>query len=287
MNPPPFDALILDMDGVLLDTSRSFPVAVLESARRSAPPPGLGTGWTERDTEFLRLAGGFNNDWDAAAALALLGPATGPGPGWEALCARLEESGGGPPSVRGLVGEGPWDEVYPRVQRTFQLLYAGPLADRLYSLSPTESRGLWESEVPLVTAQELDSAGLPFGVLTGRSPEEARLGLSRLGLNLEPYRLVADSEPRFRKPSPDGVLELASRIGSIRPLVVGDTVDDMGAALASRTRGLGAAFAGIAPEGSAREARFREGGALRVTASVRELLALLREGRFVREEDAP
>ncbi|MEW6758738.1 MAG: HAD family hydrolase [Acidobacteriota bacterium] len=285
MSRPDFDALILDMDGVLLDTSGSFSVAVLESARRNASPPGLGSGWTGRDQEVLRLAGGFNNDWDAAAALALLGPATGPGPGWEALCALLEGRGGGPAAVQERVGEGVWKERRARVKEAFQLLYAGPLAADLYGLDPKESRGLWENEVPQVTAQELDSTGLPFGVLTGRSPEEARLGLSLMGLNLEPRRLVADSEPRFRKPSPDGVLELASRLRSVRPLVVGDTVDDLGAALASRARGLDAAFAGIAPEGSERKARFLRFGASRVTSSLRELLVPLRAGRLSDEEE--
>jgi len=284
VNRPPFDALILDMDGVLLDTSGSFPVAVLASARKNALEPGLGAGWTEKDLEPLRLAGGFNNDWDAATALALLGPATGPGPGWEALCARLAERGGGPASVRELAGESSWDEVYPRVRRTVQLLYAGPRAGDLYGLTPTESRGLWEHEVPLIAARELESTGLPFGVLTGRSPEEARLGLFRLGLTLDPSLLVADSEPRFRKPCPDGVLELAFRMGSVRPLVVGDTVDDLRAALSSRARGLDAAFAGIAPAGSAREARFRAGGAYRVAASLRELFVLICGGRSCGKE---
>jgi HAD superfamily hydrolase (TIGR01548 family) len=284
MNRPSFDALILDMDGVLLDTSGSFPVAVLETAFRCAPAPGLGSGWADRDQEALRLAGGFNNDWDAATALALLGPVTGPGPRWEDLCNRLGRRGGGPAAVRELVGERLWNECHPRVRRTFQLLYAGPLAVELYGLRPTEARGLWENEVPLITARELDAVRLPYAVLTGRTPEEARLGLRCLGLSLPPHRLVSDSAPRFRKPRPDGVLELASRMGSSHPLVVGDTVDDMGAALAAGALGLGAVFAGIAPEGSAREARFREGGALRVAGALRELLALIRSGRFDAEE---
>jgi phosphoglycolate phosphatase-like HAD superfamily hydrolase len=96
MKPIHCDGLILDMDGVLLDTGPSFSLCVLETARRLADPP-LGQGWSLEDEEVLRLAGGFNNDVDAAVALALLGPASSPGEGWKAVCQRLKRRGGGAP----------------------------------------------------------------------------------------------------------------------------------------------------------------------------------------------
>jgi HAD superfamily hydrolase (TIGR01549 family) len=263
------------MDGVLLDTRPSFTAAVAMAAGACAPPPGLSLGWGEAEVEALRLAGGFNNDWDAAAAVALLGPENGPGAAWEALCARLRAEGGGPAAVMGRCGRDAWERVRGAVAPVFQRLYAGARAGEVYGIEPTESGGLYEREVPLVTAEELESTNLPIGILTGRTRGEAGLGLSLLGIQLPEARLVCDTGPRFRKPRPDGLLALAGATSSRRPLYVGDTVDDMDCAQNARAEGLDVLFAGIAPEGSERERRFRGGGASAVAVSLRAALAML------------
>lgn len=278
MKPLSCDGLILDMDGVLIDTTPSFSACVLETARRLAEPP-LGEGWSLQDEEALRLAGGFNNDVDAAVALALLGPASAPGEAWQKVCQRLRKRGGGPDAVMVFTGSGLWNAVWSRAYPLFAALYAGPRAPEVYGVPATEERGLYETEVPLVTPGELSGLGLPFGVFTGRNPGEARLGLSLLELDLPPDRVVADSAPCFRKPHPDGILELARRLSSRTPLVVGDSVDDLGAAVAARRRGLSALFAGIAPPGSERERRFKEGGADTVAPSLRQVLRKVRKER--------
>lgn len=279
-NTHPFDALLLDMDGVLLDTRPSFTAAVVLSARRCAVTPGLNASrgeasaqdWGEAEVEALRLAGGFNNDWDGAAAVALLGPSSGPGPGWAALCLELSASGGGPQAVAARCGAEAWEAMRARVTPVFQCLYAGPRAMEIYGLDPTETVGLYALEVPLVTPFEIDSAGLPVGVFTGRAREEAALGLERLGFPLPPDRVVCDTSPRFRKPRPDGLMVLASALGSRRPLYVGDTVDDMEAARNARAAGLEASFAGVAKRGSERARRFEEGGAVFIGESLRQIL---------------
>jgi phosphoglycolate phosphatase-like HAD superfamily hydrolase len=142
----------------------------------------------------------------------------------------------------------------------------------IYGLDPTETVGLYALEVPIATPCEIDSAGLPVGVFTGRAREEAALGLERLGLDLSPDRVVCDTSPRFRKPRPDGLMVLASALGSRRPLYVGDTVDDMEAAQNARAAGLEASFAGVAKRGSERARRFEEGGAVFIGESLRQIL---------------
>jgi HAD superfamily phosphatase len=269
-----FDALVLDMDGVLLDTRGSFTPCVVETARRCAGEP-LGEGWSGDDVEALRLAGGFNNDWDAAAALALLGPAAGPGAGWRTACSAMHRRGGGPASVEAYAGGEAWAEVRGRVEPLFQRLYAGPSARRVYGIEPTEPGGFYEAERPLITEAEVEAAGLPYGVFTGRAPGEADLGFEMLGFAPAPERVVTDSDPAFRKPRPDGLIRLAAVLGASRPLVVGDTVDDMGSVTAARRAGMEAAFAGVAEAGSEREKRFRDGGAVVVAASLREVLRWL------------
>ena len=264
--------LVLDIDGVLLDTAPSFTVAVLETGRRCAVAPGLRGLWAGADVERLRLAGGFNNDWDSAAALALLGPSSGPGLSWTRTCGEIERRGGGPRAVQGMTGDGAWESVRAAVLPVFQRLYAGPRSMEIYGLLPEEVEGLYELERPLISPEEISLTGLPVGLFTGRTREEAVLAMERLGLEVEGGRLVCDTEPRFRKPLPDGLLVLASKARSERPLFVGDTVDDMGSAISARASGLDVAFAGIAEPESERESRFREGGAVAVGPSLRHIL---------------
>lgn len=280
-----FDALLLDMDGVLLDTRPSFTTAVVLSARRCAVGPGLGAGWGEPEVEALRLAGGFNNDWDGAAAVALLGPASGPGKAWASLCQELAAAGGGPRSVSARWGEDTWAAMRAHVTPVFKCIYAGPRALEIYGLEPTEPTGLYTLEAPLVSSSEIAATGLPAGVFTGRAREEATLGLERLAFHLPPERVVCDTSPLFRKPRPDGLLALASAMNSRRPLYVGDTVDDMAAAWNAREAGLEVSFAGVAGEGSERARRFTEGGAIAVRDSLRTILLDLGLGSAVPRPD--
>ncbi len=267
-----FDMLVLDIDGVLLDTAPSFTAAVLETGRRCAVAPGLADTWTGADVERLRLAGGFNNDWDSAAALALLGPASGPGVQWAETCREIKQRGGGPRAVESMTGAGAWGSVRTAVLPVFQRIYAGPRSMEIYGIPPEELEGLYERERPLANPEEIFRTGLPVGFFTGRTREEAVLAMERLGLEVDGGRLVCDTEPRFRKPLPDGLLAIASEARSERPLFVGDTVDDMGSAISARASGLDVAFAGIAELGSERERRLREGGAVAVRPSLSHIL---------------
>jgi HAD superfamily hydrolase (TIGR01548 family) len=266
------DMLVLDMDGVLVDTTASFNAAVIQCARactRGSAPEEEGD---EERLEKLRLCGGFNNDWDAAAAMALLAPVAGRGEEWDRLCRRLAARGGGPDSVRAECGEGRWREVFMRVVPLFQRLYAGDRAAEVYGADGGVGPGLWRLERPLITPEEMEASGLPFGVFTGRTPGEAALGLELLALALPPERLLCDTGPRYRKPRPDGLLELVRVLGGTSVLYVGDSLDDLGAWGAAARQGLAGRFAGIAPPGSEREARMDEGGATFVRSSLREIL---------------
>ncbi len=77
----PIDSAVFDVDGVLIDTSRSYRLSVIattqylvgdylglwqRSAGESAPLVTL------EDVRAFKLAGGFNNDWDLAFALTAI-----------------------------------------------------------------------------------------------------------------------------------------------------------------------------------------------------------------------
>jgi HAD superfamily hydrolase (TIGR01548 family) len=264
-----FDAVVFDMDGVLIDTSRSFTEGVLRTAALCARAQGLGDGWNATHVEQLRLCGGFNDDWDAATALAIEGPRSTPGAVWSAVCGRLRETGGGPRSVIRRAGEETWRAMRAVVGPVFQRLYAGPRAPEIYGVPAIEGPGLWELETPLIQPEDLQSLETPWGIFTGRSSSEAALGLKIL--RLPGARLICATDPRYLKPRPDALVELAGSMKAARIAYVGDNLDDLAAARNAREAGLDVGFIGIAPEGSERERRFFVGGALAVVDQVRDL----------------
>lgn len=67
------DALIFDLDGVLIDVSHSYREAIRQTVqlyleRCLGLSPSDRPLLTEDDVETLKLAGGFNNDWDVTSA---------------------------------------------------------------------------------------------------------------------------------------------------------------------------------------------------------------------------
>lgn len=75
--PQVLDTVLFDVDGVLIDTSRSYRLAVIHAVDRlvrdvnglrDAPAPLL----TPDDVAAFKLAGGFNNDWHATQMLTAL-----------------------------------------------------------------------------------------------------------------------------------------------------------------------------------------------------------------------
>src|SRR5690242_17140425 len=74
---PRLDTALFDVDGVLIDTRRSYRLAVCSAAEHivrvlngltDAPTPLV----TPEDVAAFKLAGGFNSDWDAAQLFAAL-----------------------------------------------------------------------------------------------------------------------------------------------------------------------------------------------------------------------
>jgi phosphoglycolate phosphatase-like HAD superfamily hydrolase len=75
--PAHLDTALFDVDGVLIDTRRSYRLAVVHAAEhlvrevnglREAPSPMV----SAEDVALFKLAGGFNSDWDATQLFAAL-----------------------------------------------------------------------------------------------------------------------------------------------------------------------------------------------------------------------
>ncbi len=109
-----------------------------------------------------------------------------------------------------------------------------------------------------------------LGVVTGRPATETRLTLNRLNLT-DMFDVVVtrdDIAPESGKPEPDGLLQAMEKLGVTGGVYLGDTVDDIRAALRARLVPLG-----VTAPGAGRNTRRRllEAGAVRVLNSVNKL----------------
>jgi len=251
--PESAGSLVFDVDGVLVDTRRSFDEVIprsVEFYRNEVLGLQGQTPWmADSDAALWRRAGGFNNDWDTAEAGLLYAlwrdsaaSADAPVPSVNELADETAAAGGGPAALRAIISRraGPLATgIFARVDRPlldriFKELYVGaPLFPRVFGEPARhwDGRGAVENERSLLSPDLRDRAlALPVGILTGRIPEEASLALELTGLTgLDPELVVTDDGRFAPKPDPAGLLYLADRLGS-RPLYYfGDNPDDLAA----------------------------------------------------------
>jgi phosphoglycolate phosphatase-like HAD superfamily hydrolase len=227
-------ALIFDIDGVLLNVRDSYLKAIeltvaraLQRHRRPAPP-----ALTTLVTRLKRVRG-YNNDWDCAYALILLGLTAQSPEQFTALFTALESHHQGLDALEAtllplLEDDSAYDKAM--IWRDFQGYYLG--RDKLKELYGAQADfdypPLYLTEELYVPPLILEHLALRFkiGVYTGRSPEEAGLAFARLGLT--PHAVVAD-DGSCKKPDPAGLQRLMRQLDFRRALYFGDSVDDANA----------------------------------------------------------
>ena len=250
------DALLLDIDGVVLDVGETFRVVTAEIvqlfATRWMNLEDDGALFLPEECELFKNAGGFNNDWDltnAAVALAL-GEKSRDAEIKTTLQLRekcdfayyaneLKRRGGGleaaekyvidslPPTIRRDFARA-WN---PRlVTQLFQETYAGTAMCReLYGFEAehVQGEGYLDKE-PVIIDAALIPPKLKVGFLTGRTAKEADIAARRAGLSErapEKHR-VTDSDG-IRKPDGATLELLQQKMGFKTALYVGDILDDL------------------------------------------------------------
>jgi len=283
------DAVVLDIDGVLVDVADSYRRAIIESVERVCDKT------IDRDAvQSFKDAGGFNNDWELtnAAALYVLARREGLGMDVEAFTDRVAAGGGGLDAAKAVVGDLPrvaqarvrdqWDT--DRLRDTFQALYLG---EELYrdlegGEPPLSAPGYIHDEPTLVDPETIADLTERFdvGVLTGRPAAEAEIALERVGLDVPEDRRFTMDDWEEGKPHPRALVELAERFDADRIAFAGDTLDDVRTARnaddedASRVYyGIGILTGGLTGEEGRR--KYTEVGADAVVADVNELVGLL------------
>ena len=231
------DAVVFDVDGVLVDVADSYRRAVIESVERVH-----GDTLSSDDVQRFKNAGGFNNDWTVTYAVALyvLADREGMGRSVRTFTDTVAASGGGleaaeavaadllTPSARERVYD-EWDR--DRLREVFQQLYLGDERYRkLQGGDPPLSEpqpGFINDEPVLLGPETLDALdGRELGVVTGRPRAEAAIALDRVGLDLPDGRVYA-MEDGPGKPAPDALVAVAEDADAESVVLVGDTLDDI------------------------------------------------------------
>jgi len=281
------DAVVLDVDGVLVDVANSYRRAITETVERlhGEPVPG-------GMIQALKNAGGFNNDWELtdAAALYVIARRRDLDMDVEAFVAAVEARGGGVAAARAVIErecvtpggiEADWSPE--QVRDVFQSLYlGGELYRKLEGHEPRiDAPGYIHDEPTLIdpgTVAALDER-FAVGILTGRPAGEAAIALDRAGLEVPDERVITMDDPFPGKPDPAGLVALAGRLGADAVAFAGDTLDDVRTARAAREaddrayHGIGVLTGGLT--GAEGRRLFQDGGADAVVESVNELPEVL------------
>lgn len=279
-------AVVLDIDGVLIDVADSYRRAIVESVRRVYDDP------VSRDLiQPFKDAGGFNNDWLVTDAISLYVLAQQQGFEQElsTFTDRIAAAGGGVEGTTAVLeselSEAAFETVTDRwepdrLRTVFQGLYLG--RDLFAQLEgdepPFDADGYIHDEPVLVESATLAELTEDYdvGVVTGRPAAEAEIALDRVELELADEHTFTMDNWAHGKPHPEALLTLADRFDASRVVFVGDTLDDVHTAINaaetddSRTyEGVGVLTGGLTGEDG--RAAFADAGATAVLASINDL----------------
>ncbi len=251
------DTLIFDIDGVLLDVKSSFRQAISRTVQFYFKNI---LNWeieeyllTTDDTQYFKLAGGFNNDWELTYAAVLffllksnfmetrdVARLREEGLTIKELTEIIGSNGGGLPEAVDVLkrkfGGQKWKKTISLwnkklIKQIFQEYYAGrDYCRKLYGFEPEyiKQDGLLNREKILISPELIQDIPAKLGVLTGRTKEETSLALERTGLSdifLPDLRLFDNGE--CHKPDPICLKILADRAETKLGLYLGDTTDDI------------------------------------------------------------
>ncbi|WP_227352706.1 TIGR01548 family HAD-type hydrolase [Haladaptatus salinisoli] len=286
------DAVVLDIDGVLVDVADSYRRAIVESLSRV-----YGDTIPKPDVQAFKDAGGFNNDWELtyAAALFVLASREGLGQSIEEFTDRIAERGGGLDAAEDVESAALPDDALARVREAwsperlrevFQQLYLGrDLYAEIEGAEPTlDARGYINDEPVLVESETLAelASSYPVGVVTGRPAAEADIALERAGVDVADERRFTMDDWEQGKPHPHALTTLAERFDAERVVFVGDTLDDIRTAVNATEAdpdreyfGVGVLTGGLT--GAEGRRKYEAAGAAAVVDSINDLPALLEE----------
>lgn len=225
-----WDAVIFDMDGVLVDVSNSYRQAIKLTAEYVLQNKyGSQISVTNRDIEAMKAIPGFNNDWDLSFALI------------ELLSKGINRSNF-KQNISVLSEKIKTSADYLAAKDIFQSYYLGSkLFKKLYQKPAPVifKNGLIENETLLLGLAILKKIAQKYkvGIATGRPKFEAFFALKNLKISsklIEEIYVVGEEDVKRGKPFPDSLLKAAALLDCKKPIYVGDSVNDVLAAKAAK-----------------------------------------------------
>jgi len=277
-----FDAVIFDIDNVLIDTRASYTDCIRETVQQYLSTylkfkPQKSRLLSRRDVEQFKLLGGFNDDWDTCYGLLIYllslkpGSATFPELKKSKNLSALLKKNKKPLFITGvekICGKNPKVQM-KKVAGIFQKLYWAKYI---------------KNEKPIISKKvirKLSRSGIKIGIATGRNRKEAHHAFKNSGISQYISKaMTLDDLPseKFKKPNPYSLRKIAEFLGKeLRYLYIGDLPDDiqMARSLDSEVKisAIGFSYSAIS-EKEARKA-LQKAGADCVIRSVKILSKLL------------
>ncbi len=236
-----FDGIIFDMDGVLVDVSQSYRLAIEKTVNYFLDKYSNKIRALQEDIEALKELPGYNNDWDLSYSLIELFTDGIPRKNFaqkaKGIDIKLRES-----------------DKYQKIKDVFQSYYLG---ERLFSscynrLPPVKYPvGLIDNEPSLLkfSLWKKLSRKYRLGVATGRPRFEALYALKNLQYlpdYIQETSVIALEDVLREKPNPEPLLTAKKRMQVQNPIYVGDSINDV---LASKNAGMKCIFIGQNPLG--------------------------------------
>ena len=283
-------AVVLDIDGVLVDVADSYRRAIVDTVQRV-----YGETLDRAAIQPFKDAGGFNNDWLVTDAIALyvLAREQGFTDDVATFTGRIAEQGGGRAGAKAVVETALSSAGYEavinafdpdRLRTVFQALYLGGdlFAELEGEEPPFDADGYIHNEPVLAESETLATLTDRYavGIVTGRPAAEATIALDRIGLTVDDdHRFTMDNWEQG-KPHPYALVTLAERFDADQVVFVGDTLDDVRTAVnaaeedeSRKYQGVGVLTGGLT--GDDGRTAFAEAGATAVLDSINELPAFL------------
>ena len=223
-----FDAILFDIDNVLVDTRESYLAAIRKTVERYLNRPGI---ISAREVDQFKLLGGFNDDWDSCYGIiafletSLQGKPIRFGDHRRQRLSISELGELFPERPLGLAGllkhlrilyERVELPSYKKISQIFQEIYLGKKGDGRGGLIQKE-----KLIFPKSILEKIRRKGIRLGIVTGRNRFEARFALKRFGiLKLFDALVTIDDVKKEekktgqsrRKPHPWPLVEAARRL---------------------------------------------------------------------------
>ncbi len=229
---PKIDGLIFDMDGVLIDESKSYLLAIEKTVNYF-----LNERKTNKNEVLeLKKIPGFNDDWDSCYMILKLKKKNIPRKQYLKVSQLLSDRERN-------------SNEYRRIKDIFQTFYLGSK-----DFEKNENRkAVFINNSPLRLKEKLLikkkllntlSKKYKLGIATGRPRNEALFALKQFSLEdfFKKDLLIAKEDAKKVKPFPDPLLEAKRKMNVENPVYIGDTVNDY---LASQRAKMNFIFVGV------------------------------------------